>query len=180
MPRRVTDAELLERIDRGQTDAFGQLYARHADRVYNVALRILGGAAQAADLTQEVFLTLHQRSSEIEQPDRIGGWLVRTAVNLSIDWWRKGRGDPISLEGVSYLVADRHESASPVDRAMTSELEASLSRAILQLSDTLREVVVLRYVEGSSYQEIAALLQIPIGTVKSRIYRAHEALVGYL
>ena len=127
------DADLVARISHDDAEAFRECYQRHSEAVYNVALRILGGPAQAADLTQEVFLTLHQRSREIQQADRLGGWLLRIAVNLSIDWWRKGKGDPVSLDGVAHLVQDP-AGRNPVDRLMDWEEEQRLSRAILELS----------------------------------------------
>lgn len=171
------DAVLVGRLAHGDEAAFRALYDRHADAVYNAAYRMLGDAAGAADATQDVFLALLEKHGTVADPSRVGGWLVRGAVHRAIDRWRRRRLEPSSLDAAGAMAAGPASPGDqPVFRLVAREEEARVAGAILALPLGLREAIVLRYVEGASYEHIAEILGIEVGTVKSRLHRAHAAL----
>ena len=183
------DAELV--LDCQRTSAsslegeYRRLYDRYKDRVYNVCFRIAGNPSDALDASQETFGIVFRRIREFRFESRFSSWVYRIAVNASIDVRRRARSRKIaSLEamhetgpahGSKYDLADRMIEMPSVS-ASRHEFEAAVQRAIDRLSPKLRAIVVLRYIETLSYEEIAETLRISLGTVKSRLARAHEAL----
>lgn len=171
---------------RGLDGPFRDLYEQYKDRVYNVCYRITGNATDALDAAQETFGILFRKIGEFRFESRFSSWVYRIAVNASIDLRRRAGSrwvaslDALRDEG-SRREHRRHDPAderaeSPVRAAGRQEFEAEVQRAILRLSPKMRAITVLRYVEGLSYDEIAESLQISLGTVKSRLARAHRAL----
>src|SRR5262245_57147676 len=164
---------------------YRRLYDRYKDRVYNVCFRIAGNPSDALDASQETFGILFRRIREFRFESRFSSWVYRIAVNASIDVRRRARSRRIaSLEALSdaapklgnkYELADRVVEMPSVS-ASRHELEAAVQRAISRLSTKLRAIVVLRYSENLSYEEISETMRISLGTVKSRLARAHEAL----
>lgn len=174
-----------EAPEAGFHGAFRELYELYKDRVYNVCYRICGNASDALDASQETFGILFRKIREFRFQSKFSSWVYRIAVNASIDLRRRasGRPNPASLES---LVGDSERSPRvefldqanepPPAVASRHELEEEIQAAILRLSPKMRAITVLRYTEGLSYEEIAATLSISIGTVKSRLSRAHAAL----
>jgi len=169
----------------GFAAAFQVLYERYRDRVYNVCYRITGNATDALDASQETFGILYRKVGEFRFDSRLSSWIYRIAVNASIDLKRRQSSRRLaSLD----LARDGHEPDGsrfdirdetvemPSAAASRHELEAEIQRAISRLSPKLRGITVLRYVENLSYEEIGEALRISIGTVKSRLARAHDAL----
>lgn len=166
--------------------ALGDLYERHSGRVFNVAYRVLGSQADAADVTQEVFLQVADRIRSFRGDSSLTSWIYRMTVNLAIDARRKrslrrtasiGPGDEERPE--IETAVPREGAAPPVDpkaAAEAAERERRVQKALDVLSPKLKAVVVLRYFENLSYEELAEVLQTTIGTVKSRLNRAHAAL----
>jgi RNA polymerase sigma-70 factor (ECF subfamily) len=165
---------------------FRRLYDRYRDRVYNVCFRITGSATDALDASQETFGILFRKIGEFRFQSRFSSWVYRIAVNASIDLKRRSSSRRVgSLEafqeegevhdGGRFDISD-DEGEGPGAAASRHELELEIQRAIDRLSPKLRAITVLRYVEHLSYGEISETLQISLGTVKSRLARAHEAL----
>lgn len=165
--------------------AFRALYEAYKDRVYNVCYRITGSAPDALDASQETFGILHRKLAEFRFASKFSSWIYRIAVNASIDIKRRSVARPMaSLE--SLLVQDEADAGrvdfvdeaceAPLQAATRHELEADIQHAIDRLSPKMRAITVLRYIEGLSYDEIAESLGISLGTVKSRLSRAHSAL----
>jgi len=164
---------------------FRDLYDRYKDRVYNVCYRITGNATDALDASQETFGIVFRRIGEFRFQSRFSSWVYRIAVNASIDLRRRTRTrriaslDSISegrgVDGAGFELADRTVEM-PSTAASRKELESEIQCAIDRLSDKLRTMIVLRYNECLSYEQIAETLEISLGTVKSRLSRAHEAL----
>ena len=188
---REVDFELVRRLcsrNAALVDpAFDTLYRKYRDRVYSSAYRILRDPALAADVTQETFLTVLRKASKFDFRSAFSSWLYRVAVNLSIDARRKrGRHRPLSLGDPEVSAwaesADRRKEPppGPLAAAAASELAEIVEKAVADLNPKLGVVVVLRYVEGLGYEEIAEILEVPLGTVKSRLNRAHAALEGEL
>jgi len=176
------DLKLVEQILRsGTPEAFRPLYERYKDKVHNTAYRITGDATLAADVVHDVFVRVYERLEQFSFRSRFSSWLYRVAVNLATDavrrrsrerWLFAGRlGSRESAGGVFPAAED-----GPADAAESAETAEGVARAVAELSLKLREVVVLRYFEGLSYEEIAEVLGKSLGTVKSRLNRAHRKL----
>lgn len=163
--------------------AFRQLYDRFKDRVYNVCYRVTGNPSDALDASQETFGIVFRRIGEFRFQSRFSSWVYRIAVNSSIDLRRRARTRRIaSLDAVQetaesgrFDIADE-EIDMPSASASRKELEVAVQRALDRLSEKLRAIIVLRYMQNLSYEEVAEALGISLGTVKSRLSRAHEAL----
>jgi len=180
--RPTTEDQFLERLRRGEAAAFERLVAEHSGDVFALLHRLTSDTEEARDLTQETFLRAFQSIARFRGDANLKTWLYRIAVNQARNrwrWWRRRRRDvTVSLDST----ADGHEqplSASlrnedavdPEQETLAHEREGQLRAALMGLRQSYREAVVLRDVEGFSYEEIAATLQISIGTVKSRISR---------
>lgn len=181
------DAALIERVQNGQSDAYGELVRKYQDRVFNTCWRICGHVEDARDLTQEAFLRAYERLADFRQESGFYTWMYRVAVNLALSHRReKGRRRSVSLEDVTDLRGTQAEGLSrdggpgsgddPAQRASDRELHGCVARALQNLDDDHRAVVVLRDIEGFDYREIAEILELPPGTVKSRLHRARTAI----
>lgn len=180
------DLELVERVlGEGTPEAFRPLYERYKDRVYNTAYRITGDANLAEDVTHDVFIRVYERLGQFRRRSRFSSWLYRVAVNRATDVARR-RGRERWLFGVR--LGERPgvgepasgAEAGPAWAAESAEVAEEVARAVAELSLKLRGVVVLRYFEGLSYEEIAAVIGRSVGTVKSRLSRAHQRLAERL
>ena len=168
----------------GLQGAFRDLYERYRDRVYNVCFRITGNATDALDASQETFGILFRKVHDFRFESRFSSWVYRIAVNASIDLKRRASSrSSASLEalqggaeGDSRLELSDERAEAPPAAAARRELESDIQEAITRLSPKMRAITVLRYVECLSYEAIAETLQISLGTVKSRLSRAHAAL----
>ena len=169
----------------GFEGAFRELYELYKDRVYNVCYRTTGNATDALDASQETFGIIFRKLSEFRFESKFSSWVYRIAVNASIDLKRRSRTRRFaSLEAVQeaakndssrFDLKDDHVEM-PSASASRRELEAEVQRAIDRLSPKLKEITVLRYTQNLSYEEVSEVLDISLGTVKSRLARAHEAL----
>ncbi|MHC4378935.1 MAG: sigma-70 family RNA polymerase sigma factor [Planctomycetota bacterium] len=166
----------------GLDGPFGELYRRYKDRVYNVCYRITGNPTDALDASQETFGTLHRKLGDFRFQSKLSSWIYRIAVNASIDLKRRDRSRRVGSldlhrddESSSFDVEDR-QVEMPSASASRRELELEIQRAIDRLSPKLRAVIVLRYLESLSYEEVSQVLGLSLGTVKSRLARAHDAL----
>lgn len=157
------DHWLLEACERGEREAFARLFEDYKDRVYAVALRLSGDPVEAADITQDVFLKLLTRIHQFRSEARFGTWLYRVVVNTFLDA-RKARRPSVPFDETALGV-------SGVQSPGLDESRADLERSLARLDDVFRAPLVLRYVGGLSYAEIARTLQLSPGTVASRISR---------
>lgn len=170
------DAALLTRVVEGDHDAFTTLLRRHEDRVFAVCLRIMGNRTAALDATQETFLTLYRKASQYRATAAVGTWLYRISVNTCYDLLRKERRRP--SEAMPHYL----DPADPrgEDPYTSVELRPSVEAALATLTPDFRAVVILSDLEGMSLPEVAEALEIPVGTVKSRLFRARRQLAGVL
>jgi len=174
------DRELVDRWQRGDRHAFESLVTRHQRRVFRLLLRMLGSHADAEDVTQETFLNLHRHGHRFRSESRFSTFVYRVAANAALNRRRalarsQAREDALAREeGALYDGAGREPS--PETAVGGAEVRARVQDALLELSTTLRLPLVLYDIEGLSYGEIASILEIAEGTVKSRIHRARQAL----
>jgi len=158
--------------------AMGVLYERFRERVYNTALRVVGDRDEASDVLQEVFILLFRKIHRFKARAHFASWVYRISVNVSLDHLRRRRrapkpgASPALLDGP----ADPTVLSAPELRYAQRDLEGHVRTALTRLSDRLRIVIVLRYLEGLSYADIAEILDCSLGTVKSRLNRAHTAM----
>jgi len=158
--------------------AMGILYERFRGRVYNTALRIVGDRDEASDVLQDVFILLFRKVHRFKARAHFASWVYRISVNVSLDHLRRRRRTP--LPGASPLLLEgQPENTSltaPERRFAQRDLEGHVREALEALSPRLRIAIVLRYLEGLSYADIAEILDCSLGTVKSRLNRAHTAM----
>ncbi len=174
------DGELIERWRAGDEVAFETLVRRHERRVFGLVLRMLGSREEAEDVAQEVFLNLHRNGHRFRKEARFSTFVYRVAVNAALNRRRALGRRRARLEGLIRRQAGGDDlpytPRDPEDSILGSELRARLQREILELAETLRAPLVLHDIEGLPYAEIASILGIVEGTVKSRIHRARRAL----
>jgi len=172
------EAELIDRARNGDSEAFGVLVERYQRRVVGVALAVVKNQDDAIELAQETFVRAFENLKNFESRSSFSTWLYRIAANLSIDFWRR-EGRHVILRGedaqseIDRLPSLQGDSFKAVSR---SELSERLKNALEQLTPEHRAVILLREVEGLSYDEISETLQCPRGTVMSRLHYARTHL----
>lgn len=174
-----SDQELVLRLQQGDLAALEDLYDRHQRLVYRTALGITGDEQVAADLLQDVFLRMHRFARHIDPNRPLEPWLYRTTANLTYTWVKRHRHWLRPLEEVSeWLAGSKRQSPSSLAEADEAwkDVEKAVSALILQQ----RVVVVLYYINDLSVQEIAEVLEVPVGTVKSRLFYGRQTLKKYL
>ena len=185
--RPSVDIQFLESLRRGEAAAFERLVTERSSDVYALLYRLTADAEEARDLTQETFLRAFQSISRFRGEANVKTWLYRIAINQARNrwrWWRRRRREAtVSLDGSDrpdeQALTGRLRNDAAVDpeqETLAHEREQQLREALLGLRRSYREAVILRDVEGFSYEEIATTLRINIGTVKSRLSRGRLEL----
>jgi RNA polymerase sigma-70 factor (ECF subfamily) len=186
-PRSATEALFLDRLKSGDLAAFDTLVNERSGEVFALLFRLTEDSEEARDLTQETFLRAFQGIGKFRGDADLRTWLYRIAINQARNrwrWWRRRRKDvTVSIDApvgdhsetfASTLRAD--QSSNPETESIAREREARLLQALRAIGSTYREAVILRDIEGLSYEEIASALEITVGTVKSRLSRGREEL----
>lgn len=180
------DCLLLERLRSGDRLAFEHLVLTYQSAVYGLIYRLIGDAEEARDLAQETFLRVYQKIGQFRGESSLRTWIYRIALRQAANhrrWWlRRRRHRTISLDEpgdgdhppVSQTLADARPTCEAV--LLDREREEQLERALSRVKPAYRSAVILRDVEGCSYEEIAQILRVSLGTVKSRIARGREIL----
>jgi RNA polymerase sigma-70 factor (ECF subfamily) len=174
-----TDQELVLQLQQGDVNALGDIYDRHKNLVYRTALGITGDEQIAADLLQDVFLRMNRFAHHIDPERPLEPWLYRTTANLTYTWMKRHRRWMRPLEDVAeWLVGSKKQLPSYV--AEVTEEWKDVQKAVSSLSLPQRVVVVLYYINDLSLQEISEILDIPVGTIKSRLFYGRKALKKHL
>jgi len=171
-----TDIELVGRVLSGDHDAFEAIMRQHEDRVFSVCLRITGNRDRALDAAQETFLTVFRKAAQFKGDAALGTWIYRIAVNTCYDQLRKAKRrktDPIP----DYLDPVDPSAESAIDSAA---LRPEIQTALDMLPKDFRAAIVLSDIEGMSMSEVASVLGVPTGTVKSRLFRGRRLLAEHL
>lgn len=167
--------------DDGFEAAFEELYTRYHDRVYSIAYRMMGTTSDALDVVQEAFAVLFRKIGTFRFDAKFSTWFFRLVVNCCVDAKRRESSrSPTRMSPVEDLAETPDSIADPGAAAESTELGDHVHLSLQRLSPKLRAVLVLRYLEGLSYDELAATLGISLGTVKSRLARAHLAFESVL
>jgi RNA polymerase sigma-70 factor (ECF subfamily) len=180
----IADEErLVSALQAGREAAYEELIAKFQQPVYNLVYRLLNDAVEAGDVLQEVFLKIFRSIGAFRGQSSLKTWIYRIAINEAYNqrrWFARHRQKEVGLErddatwSIEDSVADR--ARSPYDLALDHETRALIEEALADLNPVYRAAVALRDIEDLSYEEIAEILQVSLGTVKSRILRGREAL----
>lgn len=172
------EKQLIERASRGEADAFNALLGAHEKQMYAVALRMCQNREDAQDCLQEAMIRVFRAISGFKGQSSFATWLYRITMNTCLDELRRRKNRPnTSLDNMvdqGWSPAD--ERTSPEKHAINSETRRQLNAAIARLPEDMRSAIVLRDIHGLSYEEIAAALDINVGTIKSRISRGRMKL----
>jgi RNA polymerase sigma-70 factor, ECF subfamily len=180
------DALLVERAKRGEVSAFEMLVVKYQRRIERLIGRMVRDSDLVQDIAQETFIRAYRALPQFRGDSAFYTWLYRIAVNTAKKALVEKKRDPLVFEG-AMVSTDEGEEPSRVENELTSgetpetvlagrQVAATVNSAIEALSEDLRQAIVLREIEGLSYEEIADVMNCPIGTVRSRIFRAREAI----
>ena len=183
-PELPSDEFLITRILSGETELYGTLIGRYERPIVNYIYRMIGNYDQALDLAQEVFFKAYRSLERFDPSFRFSTWLYRIASNRSIDHLRRQAPILLSLDEPAEADPGRREGAiqlrsaarGPEDLLASRQLGERISVAIDALPGAYRELVLLRHLQGLSYEDIARVKRLPLGTVKNRLFRAREIL----
>lgn len=174
------DSELIAECLQGRPEAFGQLVTRYQDRLYGTLVTMLGSAEDARDVAQEAFVQAYQKLDSFRGQSAFYSWLFRIALNSSVDLHRRQRRPTVSIDAAREQTGteptDFHPETSPSFSIERTERQELVKTALAKLSPEYRQVLVLKEMEDMKYEEIAALVKIPVGTVRSRIHRGRAEL----
>jgi RNA polymerase sigma-70 factor (ECF subfamily) len=177
----TSDAALIERCLRQDNAAWDEIMGRYRRRVFHIAYKFTGKHDQAEDLTQEIFLKLFRSLDKFNRDADFGTWLTSVARNYCIDHYRASKRErEVMVEDLLAFDQAVSSAGNPQRRLEESDRRSFLRAGLERLPDKLREAVVLRDLQGLSYQEMADRLGLPEGTVKSRINRGREELARLL
>ena len=176
-PAERTDAQVVRDVLSGDRDAYRLLVRRYGDTLHGHALRMTGSPDEAADLVQRALVKGFKKLRTCREPERVGAWLFRILANLCKDHVRSPRRRDVS---VGRLAGTLRSASDPVSDAEDAEIRTRVWSALEALTPEQREAFVLKHVEGRSYEEIAAVMDLSVASLKMRVHRAREALRGLL
>ncbi len=176
------DQQLVERVQRGDKRAFDLLVLKYQHKILGLIVRFVRDPHEAQDVAQEAFIKAYRALANFRGDSQFYTWLYRIAINTAKNYLvSRGRRPPesdVSAEDAEFMDGDHglKDIESPERLMLRDEIEVTVHRAIAALPEDLRTALTLREFEGLSYEDIAAVMQCPVGTVRSRIFRAREAV----
>jgi RNA polymerase sigma-70 factor (ECF subfamily) len=166
--------ELILQLQQGQIEALGEIYDRHNQLVFRTALAITGDSEAASDLLQDVFLRVYRFADKVDPERPLEPWLYRVTANLSCTWVKRQKWTRPIDDLAEWLVGDN--KTTPSQAAENAETRGNIEKAISRLPLSQRTVIVMYYVNGLSLQEISEILEVPVGTIKSRLHYGRRGL----
>lgn len=182
MSEQNVDQKLVERVQRGDKNAFNLLVTKYQHKVANLVSRYVKNHSDVPDIVQEAFIKAYRALPNFRGDSAFYTWLYRIAVNCAknhlVASGRKPPGSDIEIEDAEVYDSGEalRENASPEKLLLTAEIKQVIFKTIEQLPEDLRTAINLRELEGLSYEEIATIMDCPVGTVRSRIFRARDAV----
>ncbi|TFB21483.1 RNA polymerase sigma factor SigW [Filobacillus milosensis] len=174
--------QLIKQVKKGNHEAYGLIINQFQQPIYQHCLRMLGNHHDAQEIAQETFIKAYVNINTFKQKNKFSPWLYRIATNLAIDWMRKKK--PIHI--LDQPISDDHQTThvdqlkskgpTPEESYETLEFNEAIQEALLTLPPKYRAVIVLKYSQDLSLQEISEVLDLPMGTVKTHLHRGREAL----
>lgn len=180
----ASEQQLIQQVQAGQTEAFGQLVGQYQTAVYNIAFRMFGQAGDAEDATQETFLRAYRAMGRFDANRPFAPWIKRIAVNVCLNILEKKQNKTqlvatdIGAAGETAVDMDQwqHHAATPEQSMVTRERDTQLRQAISSLPPNYRAVIEYRHFQDLNYDQIAAAMNRPVGSVKSDLFRARKLL----
>ncbi len=182
MSNESTDTQLVKRVQKGDKGAFDLLVLKYQHKIVNLVMRYVRDPEQALDITQEAFIKAYRALPNFRGDSAFYTWMYRIAVNTAKNHLAAQRRRPMDIEldlqdpDQYDLHARLKETDTPEGVTLSQELKETVEKAIAALPDDLRTAIILRELEGMSYEEIAQTMDCPVGTVRSRIFRARDAI----
>jgi len=186
MSEAQVDQLLVERVQKGDKKAFDLLIAKYQHRIVSLVARYVSDQTEALDVAQEAFIKAYKAIDRFRGDSAFYTWLYRIAINTAKNWLvaRKRRPPASDIDATDAEQFDMEsrlkEQGTPENEMMREEIKRTVFDTIAELPDDLRTAIILREIEGMSYEDIAITMDCPIGTVRSRIFRAREAIDGKL
>ena len=177
-----SESQLIDESVRGNTTAFGELVRIHQDRLFNAVAHFVGNATEAEDVVQEAFVQAYLKLDTFQRTSAFYTWLYRIAINTAKNHLVASGRKPVSYDldtqdpEQAGILNELRELDTPEALVQSEEIRDTINRAIHALPEELRTAILLREIEGLSYEEIAQTMECPVGTVRSRIFRAREAI----
>ena len=182
MGERLIDQELVARVQKGDKKAFDLLVLKYQQKITNLISRYIRDSHEVQDVTQEAFIKAYRAIPKFRGDSAFYTWLYRIAINTAKNYLvaqgRRPPTDDVDAESAEQMdVGIRlKETGTPENHVLTEEISLTVQKAIDELPEDLRTAIILRELEGMSYEEIANAMSCPVGTVRSRIFRAREAI----
>jgi RNA polymerase sigma-70 factor (ECF subfamily) len=176
----ISDAECVRRVQRGETDAFETLVRRHEKTIFNLVYRMLGDTEEAAEVSQEVFLSAFRATGQFRGDANFSTWLYRIAINHASTRRKTLNSRQRKVVPIESADSLHDPEPGPPEILERQEIREKVQFALNQLEPDDAAVILLRDMQDVSYSEVAHVLQIPVGTVKSRLHRARQALKSRL
>jgi RNA polymerase sigma-70 factor (ECF subfamily) len=175
--RGLPDADLVRRCQGGEGQAFNELVSRHQDKIYNIVLRFCGNPEDAGDVSQRAFINAFRKIGEFKGDAAFATWLYRIAFNQAVSFKREGKHRERSLTPKDdEPFREPADDRNPTEGLESDETRKKVRQALALLDESDRQVILLKDIQGCSYDEIASVLEIPKGTVRSRLHRARLEL----
>ena len=182
----LSDHDLVVRAQRGSEKAYRELLGRYQRPVFSLIYRMIRDREQSEDLAQETFVRVFNNIDRYDPAYKFSSWIFKIATNLTIDWMRKKEPVTVSIDGSRYAVTPDEIEAStitveskdenPEELLVARELGAEIEEAIGKLRPEYRQAILLRHIEDRAYEEIAQIMALPLGTVKTYIHRGRKEL----
>ncbi|MGH8119411.1 MAG: RNA polymerase sigma factor RpoE [Gammaproteobacteria bacterium] len=182
MSENKTDQQLVELVQRGDNKAYDLLVLKYQQRIVSLVSRFVRNPADALDVTQDAFIKAYRALPNFRGESAFYTWLYRIAVNTAknflVSQSRRPTDNELDIEDIERFEGENalKDYSTPENLLLRDEIQATVFKAIEELPEDLRVAITLREVEGMSYEDIAAAMECPIGTVRSRIFRAREAI----
>jgi RNA polymerase sigma-70 factor (ECF subfamily) len=176
----ISDAECVRRVQRGEADAFETLVRRHEKTIFNLIYRMLGDTEEAAEVSQEVFLSAFRAAGQFRGDANFSTWLYRIAINHASTRRKTLNSRQRKVVPIESADSLHDPEPGPLELLEKQEIREKVQFALNQLEPDDAAVILLRDLQDVSYNEVAQVLEIPVGTVKSRLHRARQALKSRL